>query len=65
MDAGVARAMIKAHFSAVSINARRLWMRFDHFLNCHFLSLPVRAALDPASTAVCVPATRVATRSTV
>ena len=57
--------MIKAHFSAVSINARRLWMRFDHFLNCHFLSLPVRAALDPASTAVCVPATRVATRSTV
>jgi hypothetical protein len=41
--AGAARGTVEALGDAaqesVSIKARRLWMRLDHFLNCHFLSL--------------------------
>jgi hypothetical protein len=42
---GTVEALVYAAQQRVSIDARRLWMRLDHFSNCHLLSLPVRAAL--------------------
>jgi hypothetical protein len=45
---GTVEALVDAAQQRVSIEARRLWMRLDYFSNCHFLSLPVRAASDPA-----------------
>jgi glycine/D-amino acid oxidase-like deaminating enzyme len=57
---GTVEALADAAQQRVPIKARRLWMRLDHLLNCHFLSLPVRASSDPA---VRVSATRVANRS--
>ncbi len=44
---GTVEALVDAAQQRVSTEACRLWMRRDHFSNCHFLSLPVRAASDP------------------
>jgi hypothetical protein len=49
---GTVEALVDTAQQRLSIKARRLWMGLDHFSNCHFLSLPVGAALDPASSAV-------------
>jgi hypothetical protein len=38
---GTVEALGDAAKERLSIKARRLWMRLDHFLNCHFLSLLV------------------------
>ncbi len=40
---GTVEALADAAQQRVSVKARRLWMRLDHLLDCHFLSLPVRA----------------------
>jgi hypothetical protein len=37
---GTVEALVDAAQQRASMKARRLWMRLDHFLNCHFLSLP-------------------------
>ena len=44
---GTVEAVVDAAQQRVSTEACRLWMRLDYFSNCHFLSLPVRAASDP------------------
>ncbi len=48
---GTVQALVDATQERVAIKAGLLWMRLDYLLNCHVLSLLVRAALDLASTA--------------
>jgi hypothetical protein len=38
---GTVEALVDAAQERVAIKARRLWMRVDHLLNCHVLSVPV------------------------
>ena len=57
---GTVEALVDAAQQRVAIEACRLWMSVDYFSNCHSLSPSCRGALGPASSAVCVRATRMA-----